>query len=411
MGTNRSRDEWADARLGETMHRVLGSMAAQAGRVSELDAAMSTVRSRIRRRRAAKQVGIGATTLVTVAALAVGGAALLPEQAPQPGPATTPSPSVASELCGQQIDLEPSIDPFRFVRLTGPERVEAVAQWPASIEVWTNADGERIDFVAEVVELREVEIVATVDGAIVGVAAEPRWGGRLQVNGDNALTSDATLVGCADGAPLDPGSYELYAQGVLRGDQRFVTNPARVEVLPEGETTPSEPASEPSDPTSEPPRGECSAAQVPGDMDPDFSGLSGPAAETATTLLGAAIACDDETLIAFAEGTNLTFGDSSAEEFWTLPGAEEHEDVYAILARLLTLVEAAELPASGEAPAMYVWPRLQAGEDSDAAWQEVVDAGIVTQEQADQMRAGGGYMGWRLGITEDGTWQFFVGGD
>jgi len=278
MNTHRSRDEWADAQLGETMHRTLGTMAAQAARDSTLHGAMGSVRSRVRRRRAAKQLGIGATTLAVTAALVVGGAALLPEQSPPPGPAASPS-----------------------------------------------------------------------------------------------QTPDPTQA--APDASADP-----------------TTRP----VLP-----------------TERPRGDCSAAATRTDMLPAFSELSAPAADTATTLLAAAVDCDDKALVALStqDGSSTSFGDRTPEEFWTLPGAEEHEDVYAILARILTRLEPAELPASQGMPAMYVWPRLQAGEDSAAAWQEAVDAGLVTPQEADQMRAGGGYLGWRLAITEDGTWQYFIAGD
>jgi hypothetical protein len=268
--------------------------------------------------------------------------------------------------------------------------------------------------------LRYIEIVATVDGEIVGVAAEPRWGGRIPVDDNTALTRDATLVGCADDAPLGPGSYDLYAQGLLLpgvGDLRFVTDPAPVEVVPAGGVTATaEPTDEPSDlPTrgADEPSDDCSAASLRSDTVPGFPGLPGPAAETATTLLAAALDCDAEPLIALNEedGTSTNFGGRTPEEFWTLPGAEEHQDVYANLAVLLTRVDFAEVPGSEETQPMYVWPRLQAGENSDAAWQEVVDVGLVTQEQADQMRAGEGYLGPRLGIAEDGTWMFFIAGD
>ena len=38
--------------------------------------------------------------------------------------------------------------------------------------------------------------------------------------------------------------------------------------------------------------------------------------------------------------------------------------------------------------------------------------GLVTEEDAKTMRDGGsGYMGYRIGIAEDGTWMFAVAGD
>ncbi len=76
-----------------------------------------------------------------------------------------------------------------------------------------------------------------------------------------------------------------------------------------------------------------------------------------------------------------------------------------------------ELPPAAQAdtdPVAHVWPRVatEAFADDDAAWQEVVDAGLLEADQADRMRdAGAGYLGWRIGITTTGDWAFFVAGD
>jgi hypothetical protein len=41
----------------------------------------------------------------------------------------------------------------------------------------------------------------------------------------------------------------------------------------------------------------------------------------------------------------------------------------------------------------------------------LVVSGLYPQEQVDQMKAGGMYLGYRTAITPDGDWQFFVAGD
>lgn len=60
---------------------------------------------------------------------------------------------------------------------------------------------------------------------------------------------------------------------------------------------------------------------------------------------------------------------------------------------------------------MYVWPSAFADDATDADWQAVIDAGLVTEGEAERMRAGEGYTGYRVGITADGEWVFFVAGD
>jgi hypothetical protein len=110
MSANHSRDDWADARLGDALHRALDGLAGQAAAASDLDGALGSVRTRVRRRRAAKKAGLGVTTLAVAGGLVVGGSALAPWQEPQvlPGPAQTPSPSPSPS---QTVDPTPSETP------------------------------------------------------------------------------------------------------------------------------------------------------------------------------------------------------------------------------------------------------------------------------------------------------------
>jgi hypothetical protein len=180
-------------------------------------------------------------------------------------------------------------------------------------------------------------------------------------------------------------------------------------------TTPAPGATQPS-PTT--PGVTCSAAGAAGSADAvsggtlaDDATVPQPVRDTAQELLDAAERCDAGALVALAEAndTSLTFGGRSAAEFWTLPGAEADEPVYAILAGLLRDTQWAVVDGG-----TLVWPRVFASQwaDDDDAWSEAVAAGGVTAELATTMRdAGVGYQGWRVGIAADGSWQFFVGGD
>lgn len=175
--------------------------------------------------------------------------------------------------------------------------------------------------------------------------------------------------------------------------------------------TPTETAAPGTDPVRPAVEGDCSAAGL---APAPVAGTDLPEATVATAelLVDAALRCDEQLLTTAAteSDTKLTFGDVDPTTFFGLP--ETEEDLYATIVTLLT-----ELPPAVQAhtdPVAHVWPRVatEAFAADDAAWQEVVDAGLLEVDQAEQMReAGAGYLGWRIGITTDGDWTFFVAGD
>jgi hypothetical protein len=71
-----------------------------------------------------------------------------------------------------------------------------------------------------------------------------------------------------------------------------------------------------------------------------------------------------------------------------------------------------ELVGDGTGDETVVWPRVATEEfaDSDAAWDEVVAAGLLTEAQAEAQRADG-YQGMRIAMTLDGTWLSYSAGD
>ncbi|WP_125773096.1 hypothetical protein [Antribacter gilvus] len=158
---------------------------------------------------------------------------------------------------------------------------------------------------------------------------------------------------------------------------------------------------------------ECSAGSAPDLGAPDLSGVPAAVADKASALYAAAVACDEAALvgIAQADDTVLSSGGVETDPAQVLAIPEPDDPRYGVLVRLLagTRGEALE-------DGTWVWPRLQTGRygdgaEADAAWAEVVSVGLVSPEDAAAMRSGGGYLGWRIGVTPDGTWQFFVGGD
>jgi len=153
--------------------------------------------------------------------------------------------------------------------------------------------------------------------------------------------------------------------------------------------------------------GDCSAAGLPAEA--AFTDLGEEARATAEFLLDAAVRCDEQLLFTAAteSDTSFLFGSASVDEVFALPEDEAGDPApWEVLARLL----AGTTPV--EADGVWTWPAAFSPDAGDAAWQELVDSGLYTQAQVDQLRAApDGYLGWRLAIEADGTWLFFTAGD
>jgi hypothetical protein len=127
-------------------------------------------------------------------------------------------------------------------------------------------------------------------------------------------------------------------------------------------------------------------------------------------IFAAAIACDFESLqgIALEQGDGFTFSygaETSAADFWR--GLEESGET-----PLLDLVRIISLPHTRNETGSYAWPSAYDETPTDEDWQALVDAGLYTQAEVDEMKAQNtGYLGWRTAITAEGDWQFFVAGD
>lgn len=148
--------------------------------------------------------------------------------------------------------------------------------------------------------------------------------------------------------------------------------------VPTTQPPPSDPpTSEP--PPSDPPTADCSASGMSGVVVPGDA----PAVVTqkAQTLLDAAAACDQDALVglATADVTRLSLGGQSPQEAFALPEVDGY-DRYALVVQTLTAREPVVL---GEG-----------SEDSAFTWH-------LTEDER----------GWRIGITPDGTWSFFLAGD
>lgn len=135
------------------------------------------------------------------------------------------------------------------------------------------------------------------------------------------------------------------------------------------------------------------------------------AGATAQAILEAALACDYGELVKLANTaeTKLMYPAYVPEVIFALP--ETDALPYGTLAALLggtTGGIRVEQEEGGPERETVVWPRVALDEfaDSDEAWQEVVDAGLLTAEDAEIQRANeaSGYQGAIVSIDEDGTW-------
>ncbi|HSJ28015.1 MAG TPA: hypothetical protein VLB67_07365 [Acidimicrobiia bacterium] len=142
------------------------------------------------------------------------------------------------------------------------------------------------------------------------------------------------------------------------------------------------------------------------------------ALSTANAIAAAARDGDLETLAEIAmEGDmpfTATFGDevtSPAElvSLWESIGEDE------VIAAILGLVglpdwyETAAQTAGGDVVAIFVTPRFM-HEPSNAENRRLVEEALGA-DYVERAVADGQYLGWRLGITADGDWRFFVSGD
>jgi hypothetical protein len=121
-------------------------------------------------------------------------------------------------------------------------------------------------------------------------------------------------------------------------------------------------------------------------------------------------------VLAFAGDTDFTatFGEeftapAELAAYWR--GLATEEDLPRIMTALIALpdwYETQAVDADGAAVAIYVTPRFmhEPTAGNRAALEQALGA-----EWLDMQMADGQYLGWRLGITATGDWQFFVQGD
>lgn len=165
--------------------------------------------------------------------------------------------------------------------------------------------------------------------------------------------------------------------------------------------------------TTEPePEAECSTAGLR--LTLPEQDLPPAVADVRKRVFDAAVACDYDTLeqIALEQGEGFTFSygaGTDASDYWR--GVEETGTEQPLPMRALAAI--LTLPFTRNESGSYAWPTAYSESPTAEAWQALVDAGLYTQAQVEQMQGptSTGYLGYRTAITADGDWQFFVAGD
>jgi hypothetical protein len=149
---------------------------------------------------------------------------------------------------------------------------------------------------------------------------------------------------------------------------------------------------------------------------PSAAGLPEAAMEMVDQIRAAAEAEDLETLadLALQGAFTASFGaevttTDELVELWETMGRDEVVDAIRGLISLPNWYETESRDSEGEVIAIYVTPRFM-HEPSNAENRRLLEDALG----ADYVEASvgdGQYLGWRLGVTADGNWQFFVSGD
>lgn len=112
-------------------------------------------------------------------------------------------------------------------------------------------------------------------------------------------------------------------------------------------------------------------------------------------------------------GTQVAVGDSPEDPITALKSVSGDPDGREILAIILDILSTgAALVDKGTPEAQYVWPYFaEKALDKLSPPEQVELYRIVTASDVSDMKEFGGYNFYRIGITPDGKWKFFVAGD
>lgn len=204
-------------------------------------------------------------------------------------------------------------------------------------------------------------------------------------------------------------AFGAIAAGALFGGEGLRPQPPAGPASPQ----PSLEATPTSTPTG-PPEASCSATGM--SPEPSAQDLPTAVARLRDLIVEAAVRCDYEELARLGtagEGFSHSFGASDDPAgYWEKveEDPESKEEPMAMLVRTLDVSHCVE-EATSAGVTLYAWPAAQCTNSTDEDYDSLIASGLYTEKEVRLFRKGGGFLGWRIGITEDGDWLFFVAGD
>jgi hypothetical protein len=169
------------------------------------------------------------------------------------------------------------------------------------------------------------------------------------------------------------------------------------------------PPAEPSAPAETQPSTAPPATTPPAEPGATVETLPPAVVETVDAIVRAAKSFDYDGLAALLDPETFTysFGESGDPiAYWRML---EEEGEVPILGDFLPVILSQQFAKQDD---IYVWPAAHAKEPSTWTELDLADMRqLYTEEDIRGFEQAGGYLGYRVGIREDGTWLFFVAGD
>ncbi|MGW2092019.1 RNA polymerase sigma factor [Promicromonospora sukumoe] len=381
-----------------------------------LDERLDTVAGAVRRRRAAKVGAVAGVSMVLAVALVWGAFAVRPLLRSEPLPADekveyTPGyvphgwDAAEGVYCGMPVEELRALDTGTFdVEISGelaPVAQGTGAYWGLPVTV-SGAVPDSVTEENRTYFITSPLIVWAHEGRVIDLATGWR---EADPDVSRALSDHGTWTGAAaagDSTSCRPDTYVAEEFGEYRNERPGAEYELLVLLAYDGLLV-SDPITVDLDsgvapaPTFPEPSSDCSGAAYQ-DRSVKAQDLPDDVRAAAAEILAAVTTCDEGRLAELGtvlDTDPLSRPDTtSVNDTFALPETDGRMP-YAMVARLLSET----LPGSDPEGLTWTWPRVSEQDDDDAAaWQEAVDAGAITEEQAAADRAEGVYTGWQLQI-------------
>jgi hypothetical protein len=216
------------------------------------------------------------------------------------------------------------------------------------------------------------------------------------------------VAGIAAAAVIAIGAI---AGGVFLGGDDLRPRPPIGSPYPERS---AEPTPTPSPTPTGPTEASCSATGM--SPEPSEQNLPTAVARLRAQIVQAAILCDYRELARLGKGgEGFTYGLGASGDparYWKRleRDPDGNEEPMGLLVGTLELPHCVE-QATSAGVTMYAWPAVQCSTSTEEDYESLVESGLYTEEEVRAFKGAGGFLGWRIGITDEGDWLYFTAGD